>query len=62
MPPFDSLEAVIGWLEQRCRELWGPSRHGSEPRMIADVWAQEVESVMLLARLFDGFVEYTKRV
>ena len=30
--------------------------------MIADVWAQEVESLMRVDRLFDGFVEVTKRV
>ena len=30
--------------------------------MIADVWAQEVENLMPVGRLFDGFVEYTKRV
>ena len=62
MPPFDSLDALNGWLEQRCRELWGQTRHGSEPGMIADVWAQEVESLMPVGRPFDGFVEYTKRV
>jgi hypothetical protein len=26
------------------------------------VWAKETESLMPLGRLFDGFVEYTKRV
>jgi transposase len=62
MPPFDSLDALNGWLEQRCRELWGQTRHGSEPGMIADIWAQEVESLMPVGRPFDGFVEYTKRV
>ena len=30
--------------------------------MIADAWAQEVESLMPVGRPFDGFVEYTKRV
>jgi hypothetical protein len=62
MPPFESLDALNGWLEQRCRELWGQTRHGGEPGMIADVWAQEVESLMPVGRPFDGFVEYTKRV
>ena len=62
MPPFESLGALNGWLEQRCRELWGQTRHGSEPGTIADVWAHEVESLMRVDRLFDGFVEVTKRV
>ena len=62
MPPFESLDALNGWLEQRCQELWGQTRHGSEPGMIADVWAQEVESLMPVGRPFDGFVEHTKRV
>ena len=26
MPPFESLGALNGWLEQRCRELWGQTR------------------------------------
>ncbi len=39
MPPFESLGALNGWLEERCRELWGQTRHGGEPGMIADVWA-----------------------
>ena len=36
-PPFESLAALNGWLEQRCRELWGQTRHGGEPGTIADV-------------------------
>src|SRR6201994_2344250 len=62
MPPFESLDALNGWLDQRCRQLWGQTRHGGEPGTIADVWAQEVESLMPVGRLFDGFVEFTKRV
>ena len=46
-------------LEQRCLELWRQTRYGSEPGMVADVWAQEVDSLMHVGRLFDGFVEYT---
>ena len=37
MPAFESLDALNGWLEQRCRELWGQTRHGGEPGMIADL-------------------------
>lgn len=33
-----------------------------EPGTIADAWTCEAESLMLVGRPFDGFVEYTKRV
>ncbi|MBE7158895.1 MAG: IS21 family transposase, partial [Rhodospirillales bacterium] len=62
MPAFAELNALNTWLEQRCRELWAQTPHGSEPGTIADVWAQEVETLMAVGRPFDGFVEYTKRV
>ncbi len=62
MPPFETLDALNDWLEQRCRELWEQTAHGGEPGSIADVWAQEVESLMPVGRPFDGFVEFTKRV
>ena len=29
---------------------------------IADIWAEEAPALMPTSRLFDGFVEYTKRV
>lgn len=61
-PPVESLGALNAWLEQHCLELWGQTSHGSEPGTIADVWASEVESLMPLGRLFDGFVEQTKWV
>jgi transposase len=61
-PQAKSLEALNDWLEQRCRELWGQTPHGSEPGTIAAVWASEVESLMPMGRPFDGFVEHTKRV
>ena len=62
MPPFETLDGLNEWLEQRCRELWAQTQHGSEPGTIADVWASEVESLMPMGRPFDGFVEHTKRV
>lgn len=61
-PPVESLDALNDWLEARCQALWGQTPHGREPGTIADVRADEVESLMPLGRLFDGFVEYTKRV
>ena len=30
-PRSESLGALNGWLEERCRELWGQTRHGGEP-------------------------------
>ena len=59
---MESLDTLNDWLEQRCRALWAQTLHGRERGTIAEVWAQEVENLMPLGRLFDGFVEYTKRV
>jgi hypothetical protein len=56
------LGALNAWLEQRCIELWAQIPHASLPGTVADVWADEVASLMPLPRSFDGFVEHTKRV
>jgi len=62
MPNFPSLAALNDWLETRCRELWALAPHGSHPGTIADAVAEEAGRLMQLARPFDGFVEYAKRV
>jgi transposase len=62
MPHCADLGALNAWLEQRCIELWGQIPHGSLPGTLADVWADEVASLMPLTRPFDGFVEHAKRV
>ena len=62
MPRCADLGALNAWLEQRCIELWAQIPHGSLPGTVADVWADEVASLMPLPRSFDGFVEHTKRV
>lgn len=62
MPRFPSLEALNAWLEQRCRELWQQIPHGLRPGTIEDIRAEEARFLMPTPRLFDGFVEYTKRV
>ncbi|TIL74342.1 MAG: IS21 family transposase, partial [Mesorhizobium sp.] len=49
-------------LEQRCRELWQQSPRGLRPGTIEDMRAEEARFLMPMPRLFDGFVEYTKRV
>ncbi len=51
-----------GWLEQRCIELWGETRHGTLPGSIADAWVAERAALMPLPTAFDGFVEQSKRV
>jgi transposase len=62
VPSCADLDALNAWLEQRCIELWGQILHGSLPGTVADVWADEVASLMPLPRSFDGFVEHAKRV
>ena len=62
MPSFPSLAALNDWLEKRCQELWAQTPHGSHPGMISDAWAEEAQHLMPLPRLFDGFVEYAKRI
>jgi Mu transposase, C-terminal domain len=60
---FNSLlDALNGWLETRCRELWAQTLHGSQPGAIVDIWIEEAGRLMPLSRPFDGFVEYAKRV
>ena len=62
LPSFPDLAALNAWLEERCRETWGQIAHGVLPGTIANVWAEEVASLMPLGRAFDGFVEHAKRV
>lgn len=62
MPAFPDIDAMNAWLEEQCIEAWSTILHGSLPGMVAEVWAAEKESLMPLGRLFDGFVEHTKRV
>ncbi len=62
MPSFPGLGTLNAWLEARCVELWGEVRHGLVPGTIAEVHADELASLMLPGRPFDGFVEHAKRV
>src|SRR6202167_947793 len=62
MPRFATLDDLNDWLEQRCRELWAQTPHGSHPGAIAEGWAEEVQHLIQIPRPFDGFVEYAKRV
>ncbi len=62
MPCFADREALNAWLEQRCIEVWQQTPHGALPGTIADVWASERSSLMVMPPAFDGFVEHTKRV
>jgi hypothetical protein len=62
VPRFPSLDALNAWLESRCKELWRQTSHGRLQGTIADIWVEETQALMPALRLFDGFVEYTKRV
>jgi len=62
MPRFASLESLNEWLETRCREFWAETPHGKMRGTIAEILAEETRALMPVSRLFDGFVEYTKRV
>ena len=62
IPSFADIDALNVWLEERCIAQWGHIQHGTLPGTIADVHAAEVASLMPLGRIFDGFVEHTKRV
>ncbi len=62
VPAFDNLDALNDWLEARCKALWTQIAHNKLPGSVADVWATERAALMNLPRLFDGFVEHTKRV
>ena len=61
-PRFPSLDALNDWLEARCKQYWAQTPHGKMQGTIADLWAEEVQTLMPASRPFDGFVEYTKRV
>jgi len=62
IPRFASLEALNDWLEVRCKEFWQQTAHGKMRGTIAEVWSEEATALMPASRLFDGFVEYAKRV
>jgi len=62
MPRMASLEELNDWLESRCKDLWRTIPHGTQRGTIADIRAEEVPKLMPVGRLFDGFVEYAKRV
>ena len=62
MPRFPDLNALNGWLEERCIAQWRDIQHGVLPGTIAEAHADEVLSLMPMGRPFDGFVEHGKRV
>ena len=61
-PSFPDIDALNAWLEEHCIAQWGHIKHGSLPGTVADVHAEEVASLMPQGRIFDGFVEHSKRV
>lgn len=62
MPVFTDLAKLNQWLEDRCVDLWGETKHRELPGTIADVWEAEKPALMALPPAFDGFVEHSKRV
>ncbi len=62
MPPFADLSTLNAWLEARCVERWSELTHEVLPGSVAAVHAEEQASLMPVGRVFDGFVEHTKRV
>jgi transposase len=62
-PTFATLAELNAWLEQRCVTFWSELPHPEQKeRMIADLWREEIPSLMATPSPFDGFVEHTKRV
>jgi len=62
-PAFNSLIELNAWLQNRCIELWHDLRHPeSSGQTVAEVWVREQPELMPVTRVFDGFVEHTKRV
>jgi transposase len=61
-PVFPDLVALNDWLEERSKQLWTETPHGTLQGSIADVWAAEKPALMPLTTMFDGFVEARKRV
>jgi hypothetical protein len=59
---FATLDELNDWLEQRCQALWGEIAHASLPGTVAQAWTAERAYLMQPVRVFDGFVEHTKRV
>jgi hypothetical protein len=48
--------------EEQCVAQWSQIKHGVLAGSVVDMHAQEVASLMVLGRLFVGFVEPTKRI
>jgi transposase len=62
-PAFKSLDELNGWLESRCKQLWQELPHPEDKRhTISELWSEEQTQLMPMPVMFDGFVEYSKRV
>lgn len=63
VPAMPTLDALNGWLQERCVTLWQEFTHPTcRDRTIASVWQDEQPLLMPMPVPFDGFVEQTKRV
>lgn len=62
-PPFNTLQDLNNWLQQRCRELWQEAAHPVlKSRSLAECLEDERPKLMSVPPAFDGFTEYAKRV
>lgn len=62
-PAFQTLADLNHWLERRCIDLWQELPHPQDKRRtIGDYWLAERDCLMDVPAVFDGFVEFNKRV
>ncbi|MBP1316442.1 transposase [Herbaspirillum sp. 1130] len=61
-PAFATLDALNQWLAAECQRLWKQARHPELDTAVWDVLQNERSHLMPLGKIFDGFVEQSKRV
>lgn len=62
-PKFAHLEHLNDWLEKQCQHLNKTTLHPEmRPETVESVWLREKRALMKITALFDGFIEYAKRV
>ncbi|MDR6742036.1 hypothetical protein J2X56_004061 [Herbaspirillum sp. 1173] len=62
VPAFATLDELNRWLAVECKRLWKQARHPELDTAVWDVWQNERSHLMPLGKIFDGFVEQSKRV
>ena len=60
---FGSFVELNTWLAQRCRAVWGETRHTEHPEFtLTEMLETEREHLMPMPEAFDGYVEKASRV